>query len=149
MRALESRDPERILTTRQEAGDRPVVFLFTGQGSQYPDMGRGLYESEPTFRGEVDRCCELLGPHLGLDLRDLLFPDPADEEAAAERLRQTAVSQPALFVIEYALARLWMQLGREAAGDDRPLDRRVRGGLRGRRVLPARTRSRWSPPVGG
>jgi amino acid adenylation domain-containing protein len=114
VRALESRDPERILTTRQDAGDRPVVFLFTGQGSQYPNMGRGLYESERTFRDEVDRCCDLLGPHLGFDLRELLFPAAEDEETmaeAAERLRQTALSQPALFVIEYALATLWMQWG--------------------------------------
>jgi amino acid adenylation domain-containing protein len=111
VRALESRDPERILTTRLEAGDRPVVFLFTGQGSQYPNMGRGLYEGEPAYRGEVDRCCDLLRPHLGLDLRELLFPAPGDEAAAAERLRQTAISQPALFVVEYALATLWMQWG--------------------------------------
>ncbi|MEO6191566.1 MAG: amino acid adenylation domain-containing protein [Thermoanaerobaculia bacterium] len=110
-RALESRDPERLLTVRQEAGDRPVVFLFTGQGSQYPGMGRGLYESEPAFRGEVDRCCDQLRPHLGLDLRELLFPAPGEEAAAAERLRQTALSQPALFVVEYALATLWMQWG--------------------------------------
>ncbi len=110
-RALGSRDPERLLTTRQEAGDRPVVFLFTGQGSQYPNMARGLYAGEPTFRGEVDRCCDVLRPHLGLDLRELLFPAPGDEAAAAGRLRQTAISQPALFVVEYALATLWMQWG--------------------------------------
>jgi amino acid adenylation domain-containing protein len=109
--ALQSRDPERILTARPEPGDRPIVFLFTGQGSQYPNMGRGLYEAEPTFRGEVDRCCGLLRPHLGLDLRELLFPAPELEPEAAEKLRQTAVSQPALFVIEYALATLWMQWG--------------------------------------
>ena len=88
-----------------------MVFLFTGQGSQYPNMGRGLYESEPAFRDEVDRCCDLLKPHLGLELRELLFPAPAGEAAAAERLRETALSQPALFVIEYALATLWMQWG--------------------------------------
>ncbi|HEY0512849.1 MAG TPA: amino acid adenylation domain-containing protein [Thermoanaerobaculia bacterium] len=111
VRTLESRDPERILTARQEAGDRPVVFLFTGQGSQYPNMGRGLYDGEPTFRGEVDRCCDLLRPHLGLDLREVLFPPPEGEAAAAERLRQTALAQPALFVVEYALATLWMQWG--------------------------------------
>ncbi|HKV12360.1 MAG TPA: amino acid adenylation domain-containing protein, partial [Thermoanaerobaculia bacterium] len=109
--ALESRDPERILTVQTEPGDRPVVFLFTGQGSQYPNMGRGLYDTEPTFRAEVDRCCDHLRPHLGLDLRDLLFPAPELEEEAAEKLRQTAISQPALFVVEYALATLWMEWG--------------------------------------
>ncbi len=110
-RALASRDPERLLSTRLEPGDRPVVFLFTGQGAQYPGMGRGLYEAEPAYRDEVDRCAELLRPHLGLDLRELLFPPAGQEEGAAERLRQTAVAQPALFVVEYALATLWMQWG--------------------------------------
>ena len=109
--ALESRDPERILTVQTPPGDRPVVFLFTGQGAQYPNMARGLYESEPTFRAEVDRCCDHLRPHLGLDLRDLLFPAPEREEEAAEALRQTAISQPALFVVEYALATLWIEWG--------------------------------------
>jgi len=110
-RALAARDPERLLTTSPEPGDRPVVFLFTGQGSQYPNMGCGLYEAEPTYRAEVDRCCELLRPHLGLDLRELLFPPAGKEEEAAERLRQTAMAQPALFVVELALATLWMQWG--------------------------------------
>ncbi len=110
-RALAVRDPERLLTMSPEPGDRPVVFLFSGQGSQYPNMGRGLYDSEPAFRAEVDRCCELLRPHLGLDLRELLFPPLGEEGGAADRLRQTAMAQPALFVVEYALATLWMQWG--------------------------------------
>ncbi|HEV8581878.1 MAG TPA: amino acid adenylation domain-containing protein [Thermoanaerobaculia bacterium] len=110
-RALATRDPERLLTTNPEPGDRPIVFLFTGQGSQYPNMGHGLYEAEPTYRAEVDRCCELLRPHLGFDLRELLFPPAEREDEAAERLRQTEVAQPALFVVEYALATLWMQWG--------------------------------------
>ncbi len=110
-RALAGRDPQRLLNQQAEAGDRPVVFMFTGQGSQYPNMGRGLYESEPSYRSEVDRCCEMLRHHLGLDLRELLFPPAGQEEAAAERLKQTAIAQPALFVVEYALATLWMQWG--------------------------------------
>jgi len=110
-RALAARDPERLLTTRVEPGDRPVAFLFTGQGAQYPNMGRGLYESEPTYRAAVDRCCELLRPHLGLDLREVLFPPAAREAEAAERLRRTAFAQPALFVVEHALATLWMEWG--------------------------------------
>jgi amino acid adenylation domain-containing protein len=109
--ALGGRDPERLLGAVQEPGDRPVVFLFSGQGAQHPGMGRGLYEGEPTFRSEVDRCAELLRPALGYDLRQLLYPPDEAAEAAAARLRQTAAAQPALFVTEYALARLWMEWG--------------------------------------
>ncbi len=62
--ALETLDPERLLTTAPEAGDRPIAFLFPGQGAQYLGMGRGLYDSEPSFRADVDLCCRLLEPHL-------------------------------------------------------------------------------------
>jgi acyl transferase domain-containing protein/acyl carrier protein len=92
--------------------DRPVAFLFSGQGSQYVDMARGLYQSEPGFRDELDACVDRLRPHLGLDLRTLLYPAaPGLADEAAQRLAQTAVAQPALFAIEYALARLWMRWG--------------------------------------
>ena len=56
------------------------MFLFSGQGSQYTGMGRGLYESEPEFRQQVDLCAEQLQAALGLDLRTILFPAPADAE---------------------------------------------------------------------
>jgi acyl transferase domain-containing protein/acyl carrier protein len=79
-----------------------VAFLFPGQGSQYPQMGRELYESEPLFKTEIDRCCELLQP---LDLRDRLFSSDPDA------LVPTALAQPALFVLEYALAQLWQSWG--------------------------------------
>jgi acyl transferase domain-containing protein/NADP-dependent 3-hydroxy acid dehydrogenase YdfG len=85
-----------------------VVFLFSGQGSQYPGMLAGLYASEPVVRETVDKCAEILRPHLGFDLRAVL--DPAAPDAAA-RLRRTAVAQPALFVADYALAKLWQNWG--------------------------------------
>ncbi|MDX1935261.1 MAG: amino acid adenylation domain-containing protein [Capsulimonadales bacterium] len=93
---------------RQEPG---VVFVFPGQGTQQIDMGRGLYESEPVFRDAVDRCCEILLPHLGVDLRTILYPTPDNREEAENTLLRTTVTQPALFVIEYALATLWMHWG--------------------------------------
>jgi acyl transferase domain-containing protein len=88
-----------------------VTFLFPGQGAQYPEMGRGLYETEPAFRAEVDECCARLQPLLGLDLRMLLHPAAEEVAAAAERLAETRFTQPALFTIEYALARLWATWG--------------------------------------
>jgi phthiocerol/phenolphthiocerol synthesis type-I polyketide synthase E len=93
---------------------REVVFMFSGQGAQYPDMGRALYEQEPLFREIVDDCAERLRAPLGLDLRELLYPAPDAAVDAAEQLAQTAITQPALFVIEYALARLWQSWGVEA-----------------------------------
>ncbi|RKH07402.1 SDR family NAD(P)-dependent oxidoreductase [Corallococcus carmarthensis] len=108
---LTSRDARRLLTLPSEGADSPVVFLFPGQGAQHASMGQGLYASEPVFRKHVDRCCELLRPHLGLDLRDVLHPAEGGQEQAQERLRDTALAQPALFVTSYALAHLWMSLG--------------------------------------
>src|SRR5262249_43465823 len=66
---------------------------------------------EPTFREHVQRCAEILKPHLGLDLRRLVYPTTKQAADAAEQLKQTALAQPALFVVEYALARLWMEWG--------------------------------------
>jgi acyl transferase domain-containing protein/acyl carrier protein len=109
--ALAARDPQRLLTQTQEATSRPVVFLFPGQGAQYVGMGRGLYETEPVFRKHVDECCERLVPSLGFDLRELLFAPEARGEEASQKLLQTSIAQPALFVMEYALARLWMSMG--------------------------------------
>ena len=110
LKALEA-NPQRVFTQFQESSDRAVVFMFTGQGSQYVNMAREIYQSEAIFRQQCDYCCELLQPQLGFDLRQLLYPTEADAEKAAQQLQQTAIAQPALFVIEYALAKLWMSWG--------------------------------------
>jgi amino acid adenylation domain-containing protein/non-ribosomal peptide synthase protein (TIGR01720 family) len=110
--ALASRDPELVHDPEAPAAEqRAVAFLFPGQGAQYAGMGRGLYASEPVFREHLDRCARLLEPHLGLDLRQVLYPAPGGEAEAAARLQATALTQPALFAVEYALARLWWGWG--------------------------------------
>ena len=72
-----------------------MVFLFPGQGAQYPGMGRELYRNYPVFRENFDACCEILTPLLQADLRELLFADDLNEEASAEILQNTFFTQPA------------------------------------------------------
>jgi phthiocerol/phenolphthiocerol synthesis type-I polyketide synthase E len=99
--------PDAVKTSGQAGEPRPVVFLFSGQGAQYRTMGRGLYSQELIFREEVDRCAAILAPHIGMDIKSVLFDESSTDP---ERLDRTAFTQPALFVMEYALAKLWMSL---------------------------------------
>lgn len=86
-----------------------VVFLFPGQGAQYPGMGADLYRTEPDFREAFDACAELLLPQLGWDVREVAFA--ADGEESGERLRQTLYTQPTVFALDYATARLLLSWG--------------------------------------
>ncbi|MCF6522530.1 non-ribosomal peptide synthetase/type I polyketide synthase [Streptomyces sp. JJ36] len=109
--ALRARDAGRVVTHRA-AEDPRVVFMFPGQGSQYPGMGRRLYEQEPVFRRHFDECADELAPHLGLDLREVVHPaGDADPGEAAARLRRTDLAQPALFALGYALTELLGSVG--------------------------------------
>jgi acyl transferase domain-containing protein/glutamate-1-semialdehyde aminotransferase len=108
--AIATLPPLRAATRHTEARNPAVIFMFPGQGAQYVNMGLNLYESEPLFRETVDRCAEILQPHLDRDLRQVLYPG-SDATAAAESLRQTFLTQPAIFTVEYALAKLWQSWG--------------------------------------
>jgi acyl transferase domain-containing protein len=108
---LENSDPRRVLTSVQEMGRPSVAFMFPGQGAQYANMGAAVYQQERVFRETLDECARILQPVMGVDLRLLLFAGPEEEASANEQLRQTQFTQPALFAIEYALARLWMSWG--------------------------------------
>ena len=102
-------DPARSRSRRIE---KPTVsFLFPGQGSQHPNMAREIYQSEPVFRRALDECAEILRPHLDADLRTLLYPAEDATDDVKRRVTDTIVAQPAIFSIEYALARLWMSWG--------------------------------------
>jgi acyl transferase domain-containing protein len=87
-----------------DGGERPIVFMFSGQGSQHAGMGAGLYKNAPVYREEIDECARLLAPHLGLDIRTVI-------EGAHPGINETRLAQPALFACEYALAQLWMSWG--------------------------------------
>ncbi|MGH3432457.1 MAG: SDR family NAD(P)-dependent oxidoreductase, partial [Thermocrispum sp.] len=109
------RDAKRLVTGVAGKQSPWVAFMFSGQGAQYGGMGAGLYRAERAFAAVVDECAELLVAQddnaIG-DIRDVLFAEGGD---ADQRLRQTSHTQPALFVIEYALARLWQSYGVEPA----------------------------------
>src|ERR1700688_3156422 len=109
--ALQAKDPKRVFTHHHKSVDPPVVFMFPGQGAQYAGMGAALYRTEPTFQAEVDRCAELLKPELKADIREVMFPAEGANKKSDELLKQTRFTQPGLFVIEYALAKLWMSWG--------------------------------------
>lgn len=109
--SLQTLDHQRVFTALHDGVDRPVVFMFSGQGSQYVNMGLELYRVEDEFRKQVDLCCEFLSPALGVDLRGIIYPDEAKREDAAQLLNQTFITQAAIFVIDYALASLWMRWG--------------------------------------
>jgi len=88
----------------------PVAFMFPGQGAQYPGMARDLYEHEPVFRGHFDQCMAILRPLLGERLQQLIYP-AADSADTAQDLMATCFAQPAIFAVEYSLAKLWMSWG--------------------------------------
>jgi phthiocerol/phenolphthiocerol synthesis type-I polyketide synthase E len=132
--ALSAGNSKKLLQGRADGARRTVAFLFPGVGDQYVGMAHGLYENWTVFRDEVDRCAAILQTHLGLDIREVIYPasrswqktganrgidlkkmlgrsaDESDDPETA-RLNRTRFAQPALFTIEYATARLWQSFG--------------------------------------
>ncbi len=113
---------------------RPLVLLLPGVGDQYVGMAHGLYQTWDIFRQEIDRCAKIVEPYLEVDIRKILYPEnqswkkggkrpgidlermmgrssPASQDSETRTLNRTLFAQPALFAVEYALARLWESLG--------------------------------------
>lgn len=89
----------------------PLAFLFPGQGSQYVGMGHEIYIQQTVFRKAVDTCATILIPLIGQDIRHILYPSADRQEQAEQEIHRTALTQPSIFVVEYALAKLWMSWG--------------------------------------
>ncbi len=113
----EDADPDSLQARTGKAKDKlHPVFMFSGQGAQYVDMARGLYDNEPRFREEMDRCFDLFKPLMKEDLKSIIYPAAKDgqdgavdeklKEARTAAINNTAVTQPALFALEYSLAKL-------------------------------------------
>lgn len=110
--AMAAMNGDRLCTRHQERQQRPVVFLFPGQGSEYAGMGKKLYEEGTIYQKEVDRCSLWLKEKMGVDIREVLYGHSEQKE----QLHQTWLTQPMLFVVEYALARQWISWGMNPAG---------------------------------
>ncbi len=106
-------DAERVITETAADVPRSVAFMFAGGGAQHPNMGRGLYDSEPVYRRAVDECLAILQSRLKLDLKPLLFPAAGQEDVASEQLQRPSLALPALLTTQYAQAKLWQSWGVE------------------------------------
>ncbi|MFI5726993.1 type I polyketide synthase [Streptomyces cyaneofuscatus] len=135
--ALEARNPAQVTTRECGTPATGVVFLLGGQGSQHPGMARELYDGELVFRKAVDACrTELDRAGLDSGFLDLMLGSDTSAETVAA-LDRTAAAQPALFVVEYALSRLWEAWGiRPAALLGHSLGELVAACLAGTFTLP-------------
>ena len=119
VRLLQSKDPYRVFTHTATRALEGVAFLLPGGGAQHPLMGRELYRDEPVYREHIDRGLDLLatlelgGKRVDFDLRGLLFAPSERLEAVTKEFERPAVQLPAIFLVEYALAKLWMSWGIE------------------------------------
>ena len=111
IRALRERAGRRVLTGDLASNDTTVAFMFPGAITPPAGCAQDLYEQEPVFRAAIEECAAALERDLPVDLRDVLYPLPAEVRGATEKLAAPAVAQAALFAVEYALSRLWMHWG--------------------------------------
>ncbi len=108
---LDGHDRDRFIEATAPETTKKLCFMFAGGGTQYPGMGRDLYESEPVYRAAVDDCLSLLREFVDFDLRPLLYPAADAEASAALELERPSRTLPALFITQFAQSRLWESWG--------------------------------------
>ena len=106
-----------LIAGSAQPGQPPeLVFMFTGQGSQYPGMGERLYTISPVYRAVIDECETILGADAqGRTLKTVLFGAPHESPPEGSAIHETGWTQPALFAVEYAVTQLWRSWGIEPA----------------------------------
>jgi acyl transferase domain-containing protein len=115
-----SKGGKKVKNYHNKIEERPAVFLLSGQGAQYVEMGADLYREVPFFREQMDSCFGIVKPLTGIELKDILYPaEKADKEGGAggsgSVIDRTDLTQPIVFIFTYALARLLMKWGIQPA----------------------------------
>nr|WP_283809169.1 type I polyketide synthase [Tumebacillus amylolyticus] len=108
---LTNPESRHVYSWHAVGGQPKTVFLFAGNGSQYVNMGRDLYENEPVFRQVMDECFTILRGLVGFDMKEILYPSDDQMEEAKQKLAKMEACQPLILSFEYALANLLMQWG--------------------------------------
>ncbi|HLP60939.1 MAG TPA: type I polyketide synthase, partial [Candidatus Deferrimicrobium sp.] len=100
-------------TARAKEEKHTIIFMFSGQGSQYVNMGLGLYQNEPVFRRHIDECFALLKNITGIDMKPVLYPGEGKItlEEAEEKIFKFRYTTPIKFIFEYSLAKMLMTWG--------------------------------------
>lgn len=132
--ALSDPENKKVIITEPPKQAPGMIFMFPGIGDHYINMGKGLYQSEPSFRATIDYCCDVVKPITKTDLRDVLYPaeptksngEPTGKpkfdfkammgrggsvDPLQKTMNETRFSQPLLFIMEYALGKLWLDRG--------------------------------------
>lgn len=107
---LQTLNPEKVFSHQSIPEKTDLIFMFPGQGAQYVNMSRSLYNEQPEYKKIVDKCADILTPIIDRDIRTIIFAD-GNIDQANSLLSETQYTQPALFVVEYALAQYLMHLG--------------------------------------
>lgn len=107
LQSLEKSSPVKQITSV----DKELVFMFPGQGNQFINMGRELYQNIPDFKECIDYCATTLQSIIGIDIRTIIFPSEKDYEKSKEQIDHTYITQPAIFMISYALANTLQNYG--------------------------------------